>query len=95
MYPEETTEVNVKLEVPGKFIYTYPKYPENGWNVTAHKNGDLIDRKGKKYYSLFWESIDNENQVLDDNTGFVVASEDLDDFFEEKLPKLGLNYKEA
>ena len=58
LYPEEIIDVNVKLELKGKIIYSYPKYPEDGWNVTAYPNGDLIEHeKGRKLYSLFWEGI--------------------------------------
>ena len=73
--------------------YTYPLLPENGWDVTAYPNGDLIEHeKERKLYSLFWEA---EGPVKeDDDTGFVVAAEDLEDFFEEKLELLGLNFKE-
>ena len=76
-------------------LYTYPKYPSEGWNVIAHPNGDLIEsKKGRKLYSLFWEGT-TTNNISHDNTGFVVAADDLEDFFEEKLAQLGLNFKEA
>ena len=49
--------------------------------------------KNRKLYCLFWEARGLVEQ--DDDKGFVVASEDLEDFFEEKLELLGLNFKEA
>ena len=42
LYPEETTEVTVKLDFKGKLTSTYPAY-ENGWKVTAQPDGTLTD----------------------------------------------------
>lgn len=42
LYPEETTEVDVKLDVDGEFLSTWPAY-ENGWTVTAQPDGALAD----------------------------------------------------
>jgi hypothetical protein len=93
IYPEKETEVNVKLDYKGTFTTTYPTYPENGWTVTAKPNGTLTDKKGKKYYSLFWEGVDDKTFTLGE--GFVVKKEDTAEFLENSLKTLGLNYKEA
>ncbi len=93
LYPEKETKVNVKLDYKGTFTATYPKYPDNGWTVTAKPDGTLTDKNGKKYYSLFWEGVDNKIFTL--NEGFVVKKEDTADFLERSLTILGLNYKEA
>ncbi|MDI9488668.1 MAG: hypothetical protein QM222_04985, partial [Bacillota bacterium] len=42
LYPEETMEVTVKLDYNGSIICTYPTYYE-GWTVTAHPDGMLIN----------------------------------------------------
>ena len=34
LYPEKTTEVDVKVNLDGTFTTTYPKY-NDGWNVVA------------------------------------------------------------
>ena len=91
LYPEEDTNISVKVDHPEKFSVTYPKY-ENGWNVVAKRDGTLIDKDGKKYYSLYWEGDMSSNNIKSD--GFIVKGSDVSKFLEEKLTILGLNYKE-
>ncbi len=93
IYPEKETEVNVKLDYKGTFTATYPKYPDNGWTMTAKPDGTLTDKEGKMYYSLFWEGVTDRTFTLDE--GFVVKKEDAAGFLEKSLKTLGLNYKEA
>ncbi|MBL0104697.1 MAG: carboxypeptidase-like regulatory domain-containing protein [Bacteroidetes bacterium] len=38
LYPEEKQVINVKINYSGEFIHTYPKYPEDGWTITAEPN---------------------------------------------------------
>lgn len=93
LYPEEETEVNVKLGNEENITCSYPKYKTGGWNIIAKPNGDLIDLDtGRKLYSLYWEGINTLNSRIDE--GFVVKGEDTSKFLEEKLEILGLNYKE-
>ena len=81
--------MTVRLGAPEKITSSYPKY-EGGWDVTAYPNGDLIDRSnGNKLYSLYWEGERDAN-ILDLTTGFVVKSEDMANFLEEKLEILEL-----
>lgn len=92
LYPEKTTNVDVELDYNGELICTYPNY-ENGWSVTAFKDGTLINNKDKKEYSyLFWEG--KSNIKYDMSKGFVVKGEDTADFLKEKLEYLGLTPKE-
>jgi hypothetical protein len=95
IYPEEDIKVNIKLELAGKLTHTYPKYNEDlGWNVTASKDGKLIDNvNGKEYYALFWEGTTTPYNTP--TTGFVVKGEETALFLEEKLKQLGLNRREA
>ena len=93
LYPEETTNVIVKLGFPEKLTTSYPKY-NNNWNVTAKSDGTLIDNNtNRELYGLYWEGTDNG--VKQTNEGFVVKGEDTAQFLEEKLSILGLNDKEA
>lgn len=88
LYPEETMEVTVKLDYNGELICTYPTYDE-GWTVTAHSDGILINQKdGKEYSYLFWEG--NSNIEYDMSKGFVVKGEDTADFLREKLEYMGM-----
>ena len=92
LYPEETMEVTVKLDYNGSIICTYPTYYE-GWTVTAHPDGMLINQKdGKEYSYLFWEG--NSNIEYDMSKGFIVKGEDTAEFLRDKLEYIGLTPKE-
>ena len=94
VYSSTEQDVNVKLGKPENLLVSYPEYPEDGWKVTAHTNGLLTDSStGRGLYGLYWEGKNRELAIQ--NTGFVVAREDVVDFLEEKLAYLGLNELEA
>ena len=92
LYPEQETEVSVKLQLDGKLTCTYPAY-NTGWKVTAAPDGTLTDAKGQTYNYLYWEGQTNTQWDL--SKGFCVKGEDTAAFLEEALAKLGLNRKEA
>ena len=92
LYPEEETEVTVKLDYDGELTCTYPAY-ENGWTVTAQPDGTLTDKAGQSYRYLYWEG--RSETAYDFSTGFCVAGEDTASFLEEALAALGLNRAEA
>ena len=93
IYPEEETEVEVKVKNPEKLTCTYPKYEES-WKVLAKPNGDLVDLKtNRKLYALYWEGINTTKTNLKE--GFIVKGENVIEFLEEKLEILGLNEREA
>ena len=92
LYPEEETDVSVKLILDGQLTCTYPAY-KNGWTVTASPDGTLTDAKGQTYNYLYWEG---ETYVQWDMTnGFCIRGKDTAAFLEDALEKLGLNRKEA
>lgn len=93
LYPEEKTEVEVKLIYDGKVTTTYPRYPKNGWKMTASPDGTLTDKNDKEYYALYWEGEPREPLRIED--GFVVSKNQMIPFLEEKLALLGLNPKES
>jgi hypothetical protein len=95
LYPTQETSVNVRVNFKGELTHTYPKYnAAQGWTVTAKPDGELRDEKTSKiYYNLFWEGESSYKYNL--NTGFVVKGEDVADFLDESLAKLGLNRREA
>lgn len=92
LYPEEETEVSVRLQLNGNLTCTYPAY-NNGWQVTASPDGTLTDAEGKTYNYLYWEG--ETNARWDMSKGFCVKGEDTAVFLEQALEKLGLNRKEA
>lgn len=91
LYPEEETEVSVKLDYDGELICTYPEY-KNGWTVTAKPDGTLINADGKEYSYLFWEGIADVDYDLD--KGYVVKGEDTAEFLQETLAEMGLTPRE-
>ena len=93
IYPQEETEVSVKVGYPDSLTCTYPKY-ENGWDVIASPDGNLKDVKtGRNLYALYWEGLRNKEVKIED--GFVVKGENVASFLEEKLEILGLDEREA
>lgn len=92
LYPEEETDVFVKLNLDGDLTCTYPVY-NNGWSVTAAPDGTLTDANGQQYNYLYWEG--ETNAQWDMSKGFCVKGEDTAEFLEQALEKLGLNRKEA
>ncbi len=92
LYPEEPTDVSVKLDVSGELAFTYPAY-NDGWNVTAYPDGTLIDKAtGREYSYLFWESYSYSEYDL--SKGFVVKGEDTAEFLQDILGKIGLTPRE-
>jgi len=92
LYPEEETEITVKLELRGELTCTYPAYRDE-WRVTASPDGTLTDADGRKYYCLYWEG-DLETSY-DFTRGFCVKGEDTAAFLEDTLAKIGLSERES
>ena len=90
-YPEKDINVKVTFDDPSVLETTYPKY-NNGWEVTAKKDGSLYDKKGKYYYALYWD--EEKTHTTDFKEGFYVTKDNAIDFLEEKLSYIGLNDKE-
>ena len=94
LYPTETTDVKVKLSNPERITTDYPDY-NDGWEVTARPDGTLTTKAGKKLYALYYESQNIKKYTNKDLAeGFVVSRGKVEDFLDEKLAILGLNYKE-
>lgn len=93
LYPEEETQVCVKLDYDGTLTSTYPAY-DGGWTVKAAPDGTLTDPEtGRSYYCLFWEGV--THREYDFAQGFCVAGEDTAAFLEGALAQLGLTQREA
>ncbi len=91
LYPERQGEAEVKLNVNGELICSYPLY-NDGWSVTASPDGTLTDENGTYDY-LFWEA-DMSTVEFDMSEGFCVSGDETEEFFREKLSFIGLNEKE-
>jgi hypothetical protein len=94
LYPENTQQVNVKVNTKGRLTLTIPNYPENGWTVLANKNG-LIESNNNFYPYLYYESEIPDQLVKKPERGYVVNKAELPALFNDLLPKLGLNQKES
>lgn len=92
LYPEEETEVSVRLDYDGDLTCTYPAY-ENGWTVTAQPDGTLTDADGQTYSYLYWEGVTRTE--YDFSRGFCVPGEETAAFLEDALAQLGLTRREA
>jgi hypothetical protein len=94
LYPEEETEVSVKVNIDGKLTCTYPEHGEGGWqDFTAKPDGTIVSPDGREYYCLYWEGLGNMKP--DFSRGFCVKGEDTADFLDDILPKIGLTAREA
>jgi hypothetical protein len=92
LYPTEEKNVDVYVNPNGGLTKTEPYYG-SGWHVTAYPDGRIVDRVGGGTYKyLFWEGIGL--QYPQPTNGFVVATGELNHFFDEVLPKLGLAGRE-
>lgn len=97
LYPDEETDVTVRVSNPERFTVTYPEYPqEAGWKVHAAPDGNLTDPVTlRTYYSLYYESELPKELDFQAKEGFLVKGEDTAEFLEEKLSILGLTDREA
>ena len=91
LYPTEKTDVSVKVTTK-KITESIPAY-NDGWNVTAHPDGTIINNDGQIYPYLFWEGPSYKPKV-DRSQGFVVETENVESFLAEKLTAQGLLPKE-
>ncbi len=92
LYPEEETQVTVRLDYDGTLTCTYPAY-EDGWTVTAQPGGALTDASGQTYSYLYWEGVSQTE--YDFSQGFCIPGKDTASFLEDALSRLGLTRREA
>lgn len=93
LYPQQSTEVRVKIDIHGEDPFLYPTYIDS-WDFTAEPNGDLIF-DDETYNYLFWEA--RNRRVLSPKqtqSGFFIEGEKAIEFLEEQLNKAGFNSKE-
>ncbi len=94
LYPEKKTSVNVKIMPKGYLTYTNPKYPvSTGWQVTANPDGK-IETNNELFGYLYYESNIRTSEIKVPTEGYVVAYDELSEFYSQLLPKLGLSANE-
>jgi len=93
LYPQERTDVSVRLDFDGRLTCTYPEYGA-GWDVTAYPDGRIYDRSTSRFYDyLFWEGRWSFAPDASECVACVAAS-DTSAFLEEYLSAAGLNDSE-
>ncbi len=63
LYPEEETNVSVRLTVDGRLTCTYPAY-KNSWQVTAMPDGTLKDKNGQIYNYLYGRQKQTHDMIF-------------------------------
>ena len=92
LYPEDPQDVSVKVYPEGGITTSSPKYTQ-GWTVKAHPDGNIYSYKQDRSYPyLFWEGHGSIPSLPD--KGFVVQKDNIRNFLEDKLQKLGLKESE-
>lgn len=91
LYPPKDTQVSVK--VGADITKSEPNYPQNGWTVLAHPNGQL-GYQDRIYSNLFWEGTGHGLYPNIGNYGFVVKKENLASTIKTHLSLQGLNQAE-
>jgi hypothetical protein len=92
LYPAQDTNVSVK--VGANVTLSEPTYPDNGWNVLAHPNGQL-EYQGQSYPNLFWEGTGFGIYPNKSKFGVVVPQSELISTLSTQLKQLGLNDQES
>lgn len=89
LYPEDTTNVSVQVEVRdgGSIPYSIPTY-NDGWNVTAAPDGRINDSLGFLYYD-FYSGIPYQS-----DSGWVIDYDNFDSEITDLLSTRGLNGQE-
>ncbi len=100
LYPQRKQLVNVKVYPKGQLSFTDPPYDfDKGWTVEADLDGRLLNftenlspiNQGYLYY----ESKIRDEEIEKPVKGWVVRFGKLEQLYNDVLPKLGLNRKEA
>ncbi len=94
LYPEQKTELDLKLHFKGDLTYTYPKYDKK-WEVTAYPNGK-IEVDGSQYNYLFWDGKMPRKSLRSGfaGEGSIVMGNECEAFLSASLDALGFNPQE-
>jgi len=94
LYPEEKTTLTVVPKPTGYVTVSEPSInPYRGWEDVVAYPGGAISFKGEEYEYLYYEGLITELFVPKE--GFIVKEGELEEFFDEYLPRVGLNEKES
>jgi hypothetical protein len=88
LYPSKFVPMSIKLDTKINPENSLPKYPKNGWYIISTPKS-LIENQYN--YLSFDTKINN---ISLSNSGWIVSNTDLKNWFNDNLPKFGLNQKE-
>ena len=93
VYPTNAQRVRVEANPLYAIRTSIPPY-RAGWDVLALPSGELTRVADRKTYSyLFWEGLSSISPMRQE--GFVVPQAEVAGFFEQMLPRLGLDERES
>lgn len=93
LYPEEEKAIKVKVTPDQGLTISDPEY-NGGWDVISDTQSNITNKvDGKVYPYLFWEGVSGVEYETP-KMGFIVESNNLDSFLDDKLSQLGLINKE-
>lgn len=98
LYPPKKQLVNVRVYPKGELSYTDPPYdPEKGWVVLAYPDGQLLTINDERITNnyLYYESKIRDEEIEKPKEGWVVKFDELENLYQNILPKLGLNEKQT
>ncbi len=88
LYPETSTNVGVIVNINGYITESIPTYGI-GWNVVAAPNGVIDNTFDYLFYEAQLRTLDIPKE------GWIIKSNEIENWFESTLPALGLNNKET
>ena len=92
IYPKNAMKVSVNIGGPIQVFASAPKL-DKGWHVFALPTGIITDNEGNKMRFLFWEGIFQNLPTWTE--AWHVSSDEIYDFFNQILPKMGLSKSET
>lgn len=87
LYPQKNQKIDVSLAINGSMVTSIPPYCK-GWSVIADTNGTIDNQ----YDYLFYENT--LNTIVLPQEGWIKKGDELSEWFDEILLRLGLNTKE-
>ncbi len=90
LYPTETTTLDVSIEFPqgGNVTVSDPHYPDEWRNIKVEPDGTIDGEYGYLFYEAETPAIAQQS------AGWIVAREDLEDFFDNNLRRTGFSQAE-
>jgi len=93
VYPPSAQRVRVEAKPLYAIKASIPPY-RDGWDVLARPSGELTGVTDRRRYSyLFWEGSSSISPMRQE--GFVIPQAEVARFFDQILPRLGLNERES